>query len=85
MHNDDFCIMMMMMMTMMMTAMMMMVCDHEYEYDYDYDNDIQVSGVFIPRRLLMLYLLRISSCTYLSFVRSTLQEKSPSFICVTVS
>ena len=80
--------MMIMMMIMTMTAMKMMMRDHEYEYDEyddDDDNDIQVSGVFIPRRLLMRYLLRISCCTYLSFVSSILQEKSPSFICVTVS
>jgi len=52
----------MMMTAVMMTARMMMVCDHEYQYDDDDDddddddNDIQVSCVFIPRRLLMRYL-----------------------------
>ncbi len=56
----------MMMTAVMMTARMMMVCDHEYQYDDDDDddddddNDIQVSCVFIPRRLLMRYLLRTS-------------------------
>jgi hypothetical protein len=63
---------------MMMMAMMMMVCDHEYEYDND--NDIQVSCVFIPRRPLMRYLFRISSCTHLSIVNTTSQEVSPSFL-----
>ena len=70
-----------MMMIMMMTAMKMMMRDHEYEYDeYDDDDDnyMQISGVFIPRRLLMRYLLRISCCSYLSFVSSIMQEKSPS-------